>query len=792
MKKLWLLARNNILKAKSSSIILIILFIIASFLLNAGLLVAINYGSHFEELKEELLASDAYYFMPNKMYNDEIIEYIDNSEHIKEYSVHQTFLLASEIVYQDKEQSFNVIFQDADISRDISKWKFIDERLPVGDMEVYVPAIFKSVSNYKLNDKIELKYTDESDKEQVLTFTIKGYIDDVFFSSTDLGVLSFYINQNTYEKIGNLLGDEHLFNIIFTNVDDLKNVSFMENEMRDILKLNSASLMGEDMSQLFLSLDIELVTLSRSMMASVMSIMMVVFAVIIVAVCLLVVRFRIVNSIEDDVVKMGSLKSIGYTSKQIIKSIIFQFLVLSGLGSLIGIVLSYPFLPMIAVVFQRQSGLNWEQGIDFPISSLALLILILVVVLVTIFSARRIKKLNPIDALRGEFSKNKYKRNVFKLENTNSSLTSALAFKSILMNIKQNIMIFTILIAVTFSGAFGVIMYYNTSVDTKAFSEVPGMEICNVMATLNTEKDNTDILNQISDMNGVRKIQFLDEVKVKVDNLDASAYVMDNYSKRESILVYEGHYPEADKEITLAGILASRINKKVGDTVVLEANGNKETFKVVGLSNGASMGGINVSILVNDFKGLNPDFKQQILLIYLNKDVDTAEFIDILKSSHDKDILLGAANFDKLMAEGMASYQSIVKLMGIVMLMITLSVVALVLYFMINSSVIRKKRELGIEKALGFTTFQLMNQVSIVFMVPIVIGAVTGAVLGASYTNTLMSLTMRGMGTMKMMLIVDGYWISAFTILTIIFSYLLSLLITWQIRRISAYALVTE
>ena len=155
-------------------------------------------------------------------------------------------------------------------------------------------------------------------------------------------------------------------------------------------------------------------------------------------------------------------------------------------------------------------------------------------------------------------------------------------------------------------------------------------------------------------------------------------------------------------------------------------------------------------------------------------------------------MLLSAVNFDKGMEEGIASYQKIVAIIGLAMLVITLLVVTLVLYFVISSSVIRKKRDLGIQKAIGFTTYQLMNQLSISFMIPIVIGVVAGTLLGAFYTNPMMSISMKGAGVMKAGFIVDPYWVIAFGVATIVFSYLLSLLITWRIRKISAYALVTE
>jgi len=293
-------------------------------------------------------------------------------------------------------------------------------------------------------------------------------------------------------------------------------------------------------------------------------------------------------------------------------------------------------------------------------------------------------------------------------------------------------------------------------------------------------------------MEYVRKTQYLDEVKLKVDGSDVSCYVMADYAGKESRLVYEGYYPEKSGEIVLAGILAGRLNKKVGDTVTVGFGDREEIFAVTGLSNGSQMGGMNTSILTEDFIRLNPDFKPQNLYIYLDKGTDAAGFITELENRFDKDILIGATNFDKGLEEGMASYQNIVAAMGIVMLIITLAVIALVLYFVIGSSVIRRKRELGIQKAMGFTTVQLMNQFAVSFAIPVILGVLAGSLLGAFYTNPLMSVAMRGVGVMKANFIVNPLWVLAFGVGTFVFSYFLSLAVTWRIRKISAYALVTE
>lgn len=794
MSKLWMQAYGNIRKTKSVSITLGALFLIAALLINTGLLVTFNYGSYFNDIKKELNASDAYFYLSDGIYNDQSLNYIETNEHVKKTQINEIMTTEVEFKYQDKNRSFNVGFFNMDEEREMSKWQYVGEHEEADDMSIYVPDLLKAVSGYEINDKLTLKYKDETTKEKKsLTFTIKGYTEDVYYSSTDTGIMGFYLPEQTYKQVSNILNHKNnKAHIVFVNVDDVANVSKIENGLRETLGLDSASMIAGDNSKMLASIDISLIEMARCMMPKMMAGMMVLFASLIVGVCLLVVWFRIINSLEDDIMKIGSLKSIGYTNKQIIGSIILQFVAISGLGSIVGIGLTYPILPSISRIFEQQSGLMWSQGFDLGIALITLFTILAIVFLIIRIAARHVKKLTPVLALRGETTTKSFKKNRYPLENTKGNLSFVLALKSTIQNMKQNIMIIVILVAVVFAGAYGVIMYYNTSIDTTAFAMVPGMEITNVIVALDNKKDTTEVINKIKNMDKVKKVAFVDESKYKIDGTQASAIIMDDFSKKNSNFVYEGRYPNKSGEIVLAGVLSERIKKKIGDFVTVKLGDNESKLKVVGLSNGSSMGGINSSILLSEFKKINPDFKQQLLYVYLDKGTNAAKFIEKIETTLNKDDYVGITNFDKGMEEGMLAYQVVVAAMGISMAVITLFVITLVLYFIISSSIVRKKKELGIKKAVGFTTLQLMNQVSLSFVFPIFIGTIIGSILGALLTNPFMSLVMKGFGIMKSNFIINPLWVVLFGIFVIIFSYILALLITWRIRKISAYALVTE
>ena len=224
-----MLALANIRKTKSATVTLVIMFLISALLLNAGLLVVVNYGSYFGELREELDASDAYFSVPDKIYTEEVKTYLNDNEHVENIEIMDGLVINADILSKGKEKSYPIMFTNMEDERDISKWKYVGEHLPAEEMSVYIPDIFKAVSGYELNDKIKLNYIDEATREEKnLTFTIKGYTEDVYFSSTDTGYISFYMPEETYNQVKDIINQPNaLTHIIFTNVDDVKNVPKM-------------------------------------------------------------------------------------------------------------------------------------------------------------------------------------------------------------------------------------------------------------------------------------------------------------------------------------------------------------------------------------------------------------------------------------------------------------------------------------------------------------------------------------------------------------------------------------
>lgn len=785
MNKIFLHAFANIRKTKGHTVSLFFMFLISALLLNAGLLVFINFGSFFDKLTKELNTSDAVYLIPNQLYNSKIDEFLENNDNITELQIEEPIWVEAKTKYNDENSERNFLLNDAEMKRDISKWKFIGKHLSPEEMSIYVPYMYQLKDGYRLNDKFILYIEDIK-----LEFTIKGFSEDVFFNSNETGSMSVYLPHETFEKVSDELGVDYNAKLIFTDMK-IKNKD-IGNGIKKLLNKVAPTTTNASVSiDSMYSMDKTILKSLRILMANMVSIMIVVFAAIIVAVCLIVVKFRIGNSIEDDMAKIGSMKAIGYTSRQIIWSIVTQFSAIAFAGSIVGITLSYLVTPFLSDVFEQQSGLKWIQGFDGKISSVSLCFILLFVVIISLLSTNRIKKIYPIVALRGGIVTHSFRKNHIPLDKSKGNLSFIFALKSILQNKKQSIMITIILLAVSFGGSFAVIMFYNTTVDITAFKETPGIEIANAVASLNPDTDNTDLIRNIENMSEVRKVQYIDMVKANLGDNDVYVTVMEDYSKKETDTVYQGRNPIHSNEIVLAGYLADMLNKKIGDNVILTVGDTNAKYMITGLANGANMGGMLASITYDGMMELNPKFKQQHLQIYLNKGTDADEYVSKLKEQYG-DSMVSATDLDEAFEEGTSVYTSIVSKVGIVMLTVTILVVILVLYFVINSSVTRRKRELGIQKALGFTTFQLMNQISLGFLPPVTVGVIIGSYLGVMQGNNIMSIAQRSMGIMKANYIILPAWITVFGAAIVLISYITSMLVTYRIKKISAYALVSE
>lgn len=784
MKKILLLAFANIRKTKVQSVTLIILLLISSLLLNIGLMVSFNFDKFFNKTANELNTGNTYYFISESLYNDMVENYILSHKETVSMEKTDSILTFAKLSWNGSELSQRIVFFDQSKQRDQSRWKLVSDTIPDAENPVYLPYQFKTLGGYELGDNLILTINDSN-----YSFTIAGFSEDILFSSIATGFLSLYLPAESYQILSDELLEYHSV-VVFANVND--NYKDIESGLLTLTKTRAFS-SSSDVKSTIYGVDLYTIKFGRTMMSSLISVMMILFSLVTIAVCLLVIRFRIENSIEEDMPKIGSLKAVGYTSRQISFSIIMQYSLITFSGSLIGTPLVYLAIPWVGKVLALQTGLLWTQGFAPVINLVSMGFILLIIAVVSIISALKIRKTNPVQALRGGTTTHSFKKNHFPLENAKAPLSIVLSFKSVIQNIKQSFMIFVVMTAVSFTAVFAIIMYYNAVIDTSTFAKLPGDELSSALLgyTPENENDSEKFKEEILSLSDVRKAQYFDDTRMILDGYDVFTNVMEDYSTKENNTVYDGRYPAHDNEIAISGALANVLHKGIGDAVLIGPE--EKPFLITGLTQGLGNTGstLKAHLTLNGIHKISTDFVQIQLHVYLTEGTDSAKFIDAMKKEYGER-LIAAVDMEKSIEQGMASYVSIVSMVGKGMMIVTCFVVILVLYFVIGSTVTRRHRELGIQKAIGYTTWNLMNQIALGFIIPLVLGIIAGCLLGAVFCNPMLSVLLGAMAVMKANFIIAPVWIITTGIVLMVISYSTSILITWRIRKISAYALVAE
>jgi len=240
------------------------------------------------------------------------------------------------------------------------------------------------------------------------------------------------------------------------------------------------------------------------------------------------------------------------------------------------------------------------------------------------------------------------------------------------------------------------------------------------------------------------------------------------------------------------GTAASKVTGKgIGDTITIRIDETSRDFIITGIVQQMNNNGFNGLITIDGIRLFNAEYDLSIFYLYIYDEVDIDGFLDSIKES-EGDIFLVTLNTKEQMGNVLAGMGGAFTAISIGIIAITSFVVVLILYMVIKTLILRKKHELGIQKAVGFTTFQLMNQIALNMMPVIITGIILGFFAGYYGFNPIMKLSLTGFGIVQVDLPTPLNQIIFVCIALGVLAYLVSMLIAWRIRKISAYSLVSE
>jgi len=778
MKKSFLIARSNIRKVKGQTIAIIVLILLAALMLNLWLMLSMDYKANFERYHDRLNAEHVTLSVDGD--TDEVRKFLsqtlENDSRTADYRLDSCMHMSSTFPYNGSDMNFWIVFMDKNtaLNRSIGKIEIVEE----GEHSsgVYLPMLYKS-EDIDVGKSIEISIG--SHKE---IYTVCGFFNSIMMGSHNCAMAEIVLTEDKYTELKNsgYAAQATLCSVRLTDKAESLNYeaslkSAVSEKYPNITMVNNCY---------------GTVSVSRYISQMICSGIMAAMAFFILLIALVVIVSNIINYIQVNMKNLGALKSVGYTSKQLIQSLLLQFLGLTFIAAVAGIGLSYLLFPAVNVMMIAQTGIPYT--IHFLPVPFVLTLAVLggTVALFVLFASYRIKRIEPIAALRSGILTHNFKRNYIPLEITKAPLNLALALKTTFSSVKHNITVCITILVLSLVVVFSGLMYENAIADMTPFLNLVVGETTDSCISIQADAEEKFIAKAQADSR-VEKVYLYTSLTVShTGGMELLASICEDFeSLNNQDAVFKGRFPKYDNEIAIAAKYAEENGFKIGDEIEITANGSQEKYLICGFTQISNNLGRDCLLTRAGYERLGA-LTNTSYYINLTSETDVDTF-----NLEMKEYFGDSVNYTINMLTTMESvadvYVMLVTIIVIAILVLSVIIIAFVLYLLVRTMLNNKLHDYGIMKALGFTTKQLILQTALSFMPATIVSTIIGLTLCSIIINPLTSLFLSGIGIVKCTFTIPVGFIVIAGIALVLYAFIMVCLLSLKIRRISPRALLT-
>ncbi len=744
MKKLSTLILHNLNKAKGQYISFGVFICLTAFIINIALVLTFQTFDAYDDLFDELDTADVNFIIPQMQDNDDLlteVEEIDGVSFVEKHGGVFTPVTVCEFAGSDFDM--NTVFYNIDEERELNLLDVTECSGKSGN-SVYIPMYMKELGGFMEGGSITYSI-DGKDH----TYHIGGIVLEMQYGNYGTGLIGGYFPKEVYEEFAGEYSN-HVVTEYSIKTTENADLSEMKNVISEMIKEKGIALLSIN--------DRSASKQTRTMVCTLLIVIFLAMAAIILVVSIFLSNFRIRSAIEDELAQMGVLKAIGYTSNMIIVSTVMPYVFVGIIATVIGVAVSYAVLPFVAGILAIQSGFSYTPAFDMMTMLIVVLILTLAILLFSYISARKIHRLEPINAVRGIVGK-----------------------ESAGQNILLFIVAFGIMVLLSFAGT----LLYNVNIKPDNFMNTLSEELPSVIFT--TENEKMAELKEILQKDNRVKL-FMEYASVPVSYTDGSltAFVCEDFSKVTNDICYEGSSPAKDNEIAVGNALAD--DYPIGNEIEITVGSQSEDYIVTGYIQSVNNAGAVCQLTSKGYEKIGE--KTDSVNVYLY-DKNADEFIKEYEENYDT-VVKSSVNFEQMSENGQMMYTGIVSVIVIILFVISVLIVLLVMYVIINSMISRRRQEFGIYKAIGYTNRQLTVKTSFEFIPVVAVASIISAIAGLWYLPAIDNVIFSLIGAVKNQFEVSVWILIAFAVMFTAVAFGISVLLSAPIKKITAYSLLKD
>lgn len=714
-------------KKKVMNILLLLFIILASIFSASGLnnIVTVMNGTDYYFDKAEV--GDYAIITTN---NDEIFGVLDKEKAVKSYK-YDTCILGTKnnikIKGEKVDTNFNIIFQ----SLENSSMKFFDKDdnvlTNIKKGEVYITGDFLEDNNLSAGDYVTV------DLENIkIDLKIAGVAKDAFLGSKFMGNKRFLVSEEDYKDI---------YDTFYKDKENGENVAALGNKIIYVEtdNPNEISKALSEVSSVIFSGPRDMLKLCY-VMDMIVAFVVLILSVCLVIVALLILKFTITFTINEEYREIGVMKAIGINNKKIRNLYIIKYLTLAIVGAIIGGFLSVPFGNMMIESTTKNMVLGNTTG--FGLNIIGAVFIVIVTVLFAYIYTKKVKKASPVDAIRNGQTGERYKaKTIYKMKNSHIRLNLYMAINDILSAPRRFItiiislfvcLIFVLGIVITTDTMKSKNLQSTFGIECDAyFNPSDAMDMFKYPSKVEFKKGMIDKYEKILAENGMAarlSIELLYSYKVSFNGTTYNIKCIHGVnSKADEYLYQEGIAPIKENEVAITDKVANMLEAKIGDKIKIDfGDGEQELIVTAIFQSLNNMGQLirlnenapdNVKNLVGS-QWFQVDFKDN------PSDEEINNRVTRLKEILDTE---DVCNPEKFIADCIGVVDTM-EAVQYLLLTITIIVVILVTLLMELSFVTNEKSQIALLKAIGFKDIQIIKWHVYRFMIATIIAEILSAI----------------------------------------------------------------
>ncbi len=775
--KIFRLSLLNLKRNKREAAAIVFLTLVTAFLMATFAVSITQINSAFDRSFEETGSADYILLLQADKYRDiyrDILEEEYNINDVRESSVLYG-LAASAISKKGESIAYNLIFATESTERKIENFEKLnalsDDEIEKLSHPIWLPQYFEITGCFAPGETFTLVSGGRD-----YPFTIAGFYSTGLYNSDSM--LKCIITDDDMVLLSAVYEEYHM--IAFDTEGEFSHEEYYE-------KCSAKS--NENVSSIVLPIDKDKERLFETNFLNVFLYMSVFLSVVTMISALFLILHKISKDIDEQMVQIGVLEALGYTSCELSLSYILEYIITGGVGAIIGGITASAFSPVMDTL--TRGMMNRDVHTDVNILRI-LIVVILIIALVTLFAlsrAARVKKLPPVVAFRKGIKTHHFGKNILPLEKMRHSINIRLAFKGIFNDLHSNIGMGICVIAAGVAVMFSVYTFDFFKSGYNGLMGVMGLEMSDISIVMMSGVNGEKFCDEIRKFPEVEKVLLTrvtgNYVEIKGSNQSAVAISYADFSLTDNIRLKTGRFPEYDNEIMISAKREETENRHIGDSIIIKGDVCEKSYIITGIVPAMNNSGMSVYMTEDGYRRIHPNDRPNTVEITLKDEKDRPAFTDKLTALYgasakdtayeqsargsleerirakadekmavlisqygvtdvDYAIRIGdtviSGNSSRFVIKEMSSIKDIAKSqMGpIAAVTKTLSlcavifiavVVAVILGIISVSAVKRQRREFGIMKSMGYTSRELMIQLTLRILPVTVISSCIAAVL---------------------------------------------------------------